>query len=386
VNLDRAWEKFMRVAIAEAKKGLGRTTPNPTVGAVLVKDGQIVASGHHVKAGCDHAEVAALRKLDFAAEGCELFTTLEPCNHTGRTGPCTEAIIRSGVRRVYVGALDPNPKVAGGGVERLKAAGLEMICGVLEEECAGLNEPYNFAIVERRPFVVLKAAISLDGRVATRSGQSKWITSEEARAEGRRLRDQLDVVVVGADTVLADDPELTCRFEGAHDPVRVVLDSTLRIPERATVVRSAREAPTIVATTKRASAKKAQALEKRGVEILTLKKTKDGRVDPERLLAALFERGLNGVLVEGGPTIHGAFVDAKLVDKAILFVAPILIGGVDAKSAIAGRGAARLEDALELQRLSVSSVGRDLMIVGYCSPFARIKPPAGCSPPAADRS
>jgi diaminohydroxyphosphoribosylaminopyrimidine deaminase/5-amino-6-(5-phosphoribosylamino)uracil reductase len=223
--------------------------------------------------------------------------------------------------------------------------------------------------------VVLKAAISLDGRIATRAGESKWITGEEARAEGRRLRDQLDVVVVGADTVLADDPELTPRFEGARNPVRVVLDSTLRISERAKLVRTADDIRTIVATTKRASAKKAAQLEKKGVEVLTLKKTKAGRVDPERLLEALFERELNGVLVEGGPTVHGAFADAKLVDKVVFFVAPLLIGGVDAKGAIAGRGPAKLADALSLQRTTVSSVGRDLMIVGYCSAFARMKAP-----------
>ena len=372
MNVERSADGFMRLAIDEAKKGIGRTTPNPAVGAVLVKDGVVRASGYHEKAGLDHAEVAALRKVGFAAEGCELFTTLEPCNHTGRTGPCTEAIIKSGVKRVFVGALDPNPKVAGGGVERLKSAGVEMICGVLEPECAALNEPYNFAIVHQRPYVVLKAAISLDGRVATRSGESKWITGEEARAQGRRLRDQLDVVVVGAETVIADDPELTSRFEGARDPVRVVLDSTLRIPEKANLVRTAREVRTIVATTKRASAKRATALEKKGVEILTLKKTKDGRVDPERLLEALFERELNGVLIEGGPAIHGAFADAKLVDKVILFVAPILIGGEDARSAIGGRGPSKLDEALSLQRMTVSSIGKDLMIVGYCSPFAKM--------------
>ena len=355
----------MRLAIEEAKKGIGRTTPNPAVGAVLVKDGEVLATGYHVKAGSDHAEVAALRLVDFHAAGCDLYTTLEPCNHTGRTGPCTEAIIKSGVRRVFVGSLDPNPKVAGGGVERLRSAGVEMICGVLEAECAALNEPYNLAIVAARPYVVLKAAMSLDGRVATKSGQSKWITGEEARAEGRKLRDRLDAIVVGAQTVIADDPELTCRFEGARDPVRVVLDSTLRIPERAFVVRTAKEVRTIVATTRAANAKKASAFEKKGVEIVMLKKTKEGRVDPERLLEALFERDLTGVLVEGGPATHGAFLDAGLVDKVILFVAPMLIGGVEAMSAIGGRGASKIEEALRLDRVAVTPIGRDLMIVGY---------------------
>jgi diaminohydroxyphosphoribosylaminopyrimidine deaminase / 5-amino-6-(5-phosphoribosylamino)uracil reductase len=358
---------FMRLAIEEAKKGIGRTTPNPAVGAVLVRNGQVVATGHHVKAGCDHAEVAALRVIDFDGTGCELFTTLEPCNHTGRTGPCTEAIIKSGVKRVIVGALDPNPKVSGGGVERLREAGVEMVVGVLEAECTALNEAYNFSIVHGRPYVVLKAAMSLDGRVATRSGQSKWITSEAARTESRRLRDRLDVILVGAQTVIDDDPELTCRFEGARDPVRVVLDSTLRIPERARVVSTAKEIRTLIATTLDADPKKAKKLEKRGVELVRVKRTKQGRVDPERLLEALFERELAGVLVEGGPSVHGAFLDAGLVEKVILFIAPIVIGGESAKSAFAGRGAGKLSDALHLERVSITPVGLDWMITGYRS-------------------
>ncbi len=362
----------MRLAIEAAAKGVGRTSPNPAVGAVLVRDGRVVATGHHVEAGCDHAEVAALRKVDFVAAGCDLYTTLEPCNHTGRTGPCTEAILRSGVRRVFVGAIDPNPKVAGGGIERLEEAGVEMICGILEAECAALNEPYNHAVVAGRPYVVLKAATSLDGRIATRTGQSKWITGEAARAAGRRLRDQLDAIVVGASTVVADDPELTCRFEGARDPVRVVLDSTLRIPERATIVRTARSIRTIIATTRGASPKKAAALEREGVEIRTVRKTREGRVDLSRLLEMLFQEELNGLLVEGGPTVHGAFVDAQLVDKVVLFVAPILIGGRDAPGAFGGRGAGKLEEALTLERVAVSRIDADLMIVGY--PSVRMTP------------
>lgn len=355
----------MRRAIAEAKKGIGFTTPNPVVGAVLVKDGKLVATGYHAKAGQDHAEVAALRKVAFDAAGCDLYTTLEPCNHTGRTGPCTEAIIRSGVKRVFVGALDPNPLVAGGGVKRLRRAGIEVTSGLLEEECAALNEPYNHAILHRRPFVVMKAAMSLDGKTATRTGDSKWITSEEARAEGRRLRRDLDAILVGVDTVIADDPRLTAREEGAKDPVRVILDSSLRIPKTANVVRSAKEVRTVVCTTRAAPVEKVTVLEKRGVEVLILKKTRLGRVDLGRVLDAVFGLELNGVLVEGGARIHGAFVDAGLVDKVVLFVAPMLIGGDEAPPAVGGKGAAQLKKALRLERLRTEAVGPDLMIVGY---------------------
>lgn len=355
----------MRRAIAEAKKGIGFTTPNPAVGAVLVKDGKLIAAGYHAKAGGDHGEVAALRKVGFDAAGCDLYTTLEPCNHTGRTGPCTEAIIKSGVKHVFVGALDPNPLVAGGGVRRLRRAGIEVTTGILEEECTALNEPYNHAILHRRPFVVMKAAMSLDGKTATRTGDSKWITSEEARAEGRKLRRDLDAILVGVDTVIADDPQLTAREEGGRDPVRVVLDSTLRIPKTAQLVRTAKDVRTIVCTTRAAPADRVAALERKGVEVLVLKKTRSGQVDPARVLDALFELELNGVLVEGGARIHGAFVDAGLVDKVVLFVAPVLIGGDDAPPAVGGKGAAQLEKALRLERVRTEPIGPDLMIVGY---------------------
>ncbi len=358
-------EAMMRLALESAARAVGRTTPNPAVGAVLVRDGQVLSVGHHVAAGHDHAEVAALRPLGMRAEGATLYSTLEPCDHQGRTGPCTEAILAAGIRRVVVGAVDPNPRVSGKGLRRLAEGGVEVTTGVLEEACTALNEPFNLAIVERRPFVVLKAAISLDGCVATRGGESQWITSEEARREGHRLRDRLDAVLVGVGTVLADDPRLTARIEGGRDPVRVVLDGQLRTPPSSQLAASAGEVRTIVFCGPRAEARRRRRLEALGVEVIPVPRGRSGRLELEAVLEALHRRELNGLLVEGGATVHGAFVEARLVDKVVFFVAPLLIGGEGAPHAVGGKGPKRLRDALPLERVAVTPVGTDLMLVGY---------------------
>jgi diaminohydroxyphosphoribosylaminopyrimidine deaminase / 5-amino-6-(5-phosphoribosylamino)uracil reductase len=358
---------FMRAALDLGRRAEGRTSPNPAVGAVIIRDGAIIASGFHAFAGADHAEVSALRQLTFSAPGAELYTTLEPCDHTGRTGPCTEAILRSGIARVVVGALDPNPVVSGRGMRRLIDAGIEVKQGVLEEDCRALNETFNFAIVHKRPFVVLKAGMSLDGRIATATGESRWITSEDARKEVHVLRNRLDAICVGVGTVLADDPSLTARIEGARNPVRVILDSKLRTPLNAVVVTSASdgEARTVIATTSAAPARKKAQLEKAGVEVVVLGKDPHGRVDLAQLGRVLFEMELNSVLVEGGPSVLGAFVDRRMVNKVVMFVAPMLIGGESAPPAVAGKGAQRLSDGLSLEQVSVRAVGRDLMITAY---------------------
>lgn len=355
-------EAFMRLALEAGEKGVGFTSPNPAVGAVIVRRGKVLAVGHHAKAGSDHAEVAALRQLDFDARGATLYSTLEPCNHVGRTGPCTEAILRAGIARVVVGATDPNPLVRGKGVRRLSRAGLDVQVGVLGPEAERMNEPFNHAIVHRAPFVVLKAATSLDGRTATRRGESQWITSEEARRRGRELRGALDAVVVGVGTVLADDPALTTRLRGRHDPLRVVLDSRLRTPLGAELVRTARQTPTLIATTKKAPAARRIRLERAGVEVLALPADKKGRVDPHALLTALHERELIGVLLEGGSTLHGSFLDAGLVHKVVWFMAPLLIGGDGARASLGGLGPATLRGAHHLDIRSVEPVGPDLMI------------------------
>ncbi|MCB9653849.1 MAG: bifunctional diaminohydroxyphosphoribosylaminopyrimidine deaminase/5-amino-6-(5-phosphoribosylamino)uracil reductase RibD [Deltaproteobacteria bacterium] len=356
----------MRMALSEARKGLGRTTPNPAVGAVLVRDGQVVATGFHARAGADHAEVDALRKIDFRAEGCDLYTTLEPCDHQGRTGSCTEAILAAGIRRVFAGAGDPNPLVRGRGLRKLARRGVDVFAGVLGEECERLNEAYNFAVLNPRPFVTLKAGLSLDGRIATSKGESRYITSDEARQAVHALRNTLDVVLVGVGTVIADDPELTARLPGARHPRRVVMDRRLRIPLHAKLVETAKSVPTWVMTTRGASAKKRRALEARGVEVIVVAAGRGGRgVDPGAVLKALKKRDVTSVLVEGGAGIHGAFVDARLVDKVVLFYAPIIIGGARALGVVGGKGASRLQDVLRLERISLATAGPDLVVTGY---------------------
>jgi diaminohydroxyphosphoribosylaminopyrimidine deaminase/5-amino-6-(5-phosphoribosylamino)uracil reductase len=361
----------MRVALELGKRALGRTSPNPAVGAVIVKDGEILSGGFHAYAGADHAEVAALRKLEFLAEGCELYTTLEPCDHQGRTGPCTEAILRSGIERVIVGACDPNPIVSGRGIRKLMRHGVDVKQGVLEDECRALNEAFNFAIVNKRPFVVMKAGASLDGRIATSTGESRWITSAESRREAHLLRDRMDAILVGVGTVLKDDPSLTTRVPGGRDPVRVVLDTQLRTPVTAKVIATADKTRTIIACSASAPARKRRALEKAGAQVLGVERDRQGKVDLEALLEELFRREINSVLVEGGATVHGAFVDQRLVNKLVLFLAPLLIGGEGSPSAVAGRGAKHLDQALALERVTVRSTGRDLMIVAYPRDSAR---------------
>jgi diaminohydroxyphosphoribosylaminopyrimidine deaminase/5-amino-6-(5-phosphoribosylamino)uracil reductase len=359
-----AHEKHMRAALELAARALGRTSPNPAVGARIVLGNRVLAEGFHEKAGLDHAEVAALRHLEGKAPGADLYTTLEPCDHHGRTGPCTEAIIAAGIKRVIIGTTDPNPKVAGRGVTRLRAAGIEVIEGVLEADCRRLNETYNLAIVERRPFVILKAAMSLDGRIATKKRESKYLTGELARSEVHKLRDRHDAILVGIETVLADDPELTVRLAGSRNPLRVVLDSRLRTPLDSRLVKTAREVPTLILTTDRASSAARKRLEKRGVGVEVVRRGEAG-IDLPKALKALFQRELSSVLVEGGSRVHGAFFDAGLVDKVVLFYAPILIGGDEAPGPIGGKGVGKLAKAMRLKDTKMTALGPDWMVEGY---------------------
>lgn len=360
--------KHMGRALQAARKGLGHTSPNPAVGAVVVKNSRVLAVGYHARAGEAHAEVAALSQVGEAARGATLYSTLEPCNHQGRTGPCTKAILRAGIARVVIGTLDPNPLVAGGGVRRLRRGGIEVVTGVLQDACRELNEAYNYAIVERQPYVVLKTATSLDGRIATRTGDSQWITGPKARARGRALRAHLDAIVVGVQTVLADDPQLTARIPGARDPLRVVMDSQLRTPLGSTLVKTAGQTPTLVLTTRAAPASARTALEAAGVQVVALRKTRAGQVDPAAALKLLHARGVNSVLLEGGATLVGSFADAGLIRKVFAFVAPVLIGGRDAPGAVGGRGPKALSQALRLHSTQVEQVGDDLLMIGYTQP------------------
>jgi diaminohydroxyphosphoribosylaminopyrimidine deaminase/5-amino-6-(5-phosphoribosylamino)uracil reductase len=352
-------EFFMRLALHEAAKGLGRTSPNPAVGAVLVKDGRVVGRGHHERAGGPHAEVVALRRAKGRAAGADLYTTLEPCDHFGKTPPCSLAVIHAGVRRVFVATQDPNPRVNGRGIARLRGAGVQVVMDVLRPECEALNAPWFRFITSGRPYVTLKAATTLDGRIATRTGDSRWVTGELARAEVHRLRDVADAVLVGTGTALADDPRLTTRLPRGkgRDPVRVVLDSRLELPRRLALFHPTSAAPTLVAhVTDR------QPRFGAGVEALRCRATRAGRVDLPDLLSKLAGRGITHLLVEGGGEVSASFMRAELVDRLFLFIAPKLVGG-DGVPWLGGPGVARMADAIPLSVRETRRLGDDLVVV-----------------------
>lgn len=356
-------EKHMRLALELAANAKGRTSPNPLVGAVVVKDGRAVGCGWHRKAGTPHAEVHALRQAGELARGADVYVTLEPCSHYGKTPPCAKALVEAGVKRVYAAMLDPNPKVAGRGFKILQEAGIETQYGFLEDEARALNEVFLKWITHKQPFVVLKAAMTLDGRIATAGGQSKWITNEASRAYGYRLRDTYDGIMVGVNTVIADDPSLTARVEGGKNPVRIVVDSHLRTPLDAHIVTD-KEAPTIIAATDAADEDKAKALEAAGVKVLHIDADEDGRVDMAKLLKALGEEGICSILAEGGGTLHGSLIEHKLVDKAYFFIAPKIVGGESAKGPVMGRGIAELAEAVQLENLNVENLDGDILLYG----------------------
>ncbi len=365
---DRAVAQFfMRLALREARRGLGRTSPNPAVGAVLVKGGRVVARGHHARAGGPHAEVVAIRRAGARARGADLYTTLEPCDHWGRTPPCTLAILEAGLRRVFVGSRDPNPLVDGRGIARLRRAGVAVVRDVLRGECDAVNAPWFRFITAGRPHVTLKAAVTLDGKIATRTGDSRWVTGPEARRDAHRLRDRADAVLVGAGTARADDPRLTARIPGGRDPVRVVLDARLALPPRLRLFRQRSSAPTIVA---HVSGRPPAA--RPGVEYLRCRGSK-GRVDLPDLLAKLAARGVTSLLVEGGAEVHRSFLDAGLADRVVLYVAPKIVGA-DGLSWVAGPGAARMAAALALAEVEVRQAGGDVVISGVPAraPVAKI--------------
>lgn len=350
---------YMRQALALARRGLGRTSPNPPVGAVVVAGGEIVGRGWHRRAGAAHGEAAALLAAGSRARGATLYVTLEPCNHHGRTGPCTEAILAAGVRRVVFGARDPNPRVRGGGAARLRRAGIEVIGGVERAACEELIAGFVSLVRRGRPLVTLKLAATLDGRIATRSGDSRWISGPAARRLVHEWRNEMDAVMVGIGTVLADDPQLTCRRRGGRDPLRVIVDSRLRIPPTAVVLTKEAAPATVIATVK-PSGRKLAALRARGATVLSLP-GRGGRVSLRRLLSALGDRGIASVLLEGGATLAAAALRDGLVDRVALFLSPRLIGG-DGTPLLGPLGIRRLADAPRLRVLGSERVGDDLLV------------------------
>lgn len=359
-------QEYMKLAIELAKKARGRTSPNPLVGAVIVKDGKIVGRGFHKKAGEHHAEINAFNDAGERAKGAALYVNLEPCSHYGRTPPCTRMIIERGISKVFIGMEDPNEVVAGSGIRCLNDNGLFVKTGILKEQCEKLNEIYIKYITTKRPFVILKSAVSLDGKIATKTGDTRWITNEKSRRFLHRLRDQVDGILVGIGTILADDPKLTTRLYGrkGKDPIRVIVDSTLRIPLHAKAINRESHGTTIIVTTEFAQKEKISQLENLGANVLVTN-SKDNRVDLNELMSELGKLEITSLLIEGGAEVNASSLENRIVDKVLFFYAPKIIGGVGAVSVVGGEGAESLNDAVLLEHIRVRKFENDILVEGY---------------------
>lgn len=363
---DAGW---MQRALALAEQGV--TVPNPMVGCVLVKNGRVVGEGFHPRVGEPHAEVFALRSAGGAARGAVAYVTLEPCSHWGRTPPCADALIAAGVERVVVAMQDPNPVVGGKGLQRLRDAGIRVDVGVLESEARALNEAFIHFHTTKTPFVILKAAMTLDGKIAAAGGDSRWVTSSVARDEAHRLRSRVSAVLVGIGTVLADDPLLTARLDppAPRQPLRIVADSRLQMPPDAALIRSAREAPqthpVLIACVEGADPGRRAALGGDGVEVMPLPPDSRGRVDFAELMRRLADRQIISVLVDGGGELHASLVASGIASKVLFYVAPKIVGGRQAPTPVAGDGRDRMDDAWPLERMTARSVGPDLALEAY---------------------
>jgi len=360
-------EQFMRTALKLAARGRGRTAPNPMVGAVVVSAGRVVGQGWHRRAGEPHAEVLALRQAGEAAKGATLYVSLEPCCHHGRTPPCTDAILAAGVSRVVAAMQDPFPKVAGGGFAQLRGAGVEVATGVLDEEARELNRAFIRAVETGLPWVTLKMAMTLDGKIATRTGDSRWVTGETARRFVHGLRNQCDAVMVGIGTVRADDPLLTCRLHRGRNPLRVVVDARAELPLTSRLAQTARGTPTLLAVSQEAEITH---LEAAAIEVERIPSV-EGRVDIAALLRRLVERGIHSVLCEGGAVLAGSLLDARLVDDVVWFIAPKLVGG-EGPGPVAGGGVERMAEAFRIEKPRIRRYGEDLAVLG-CLNRARAK-------------
>ncbi len=357
---------FMRQALKEARKGLGRTSPNPCVGAVIVKNGEVVARGYHKKAGAPHAEIEALKKAGGQARGATMYVTLEPCNHTGRTGPCSLAVAAGGIKKICIGMLDPNPLVAGGGADYLRSAGIDVRHGLLEPACRELNRPFLSSITKGRPWVVMKAGLTLDGKITFRKNKADAITGSESLRQVHRLRDRCDAILVGSNTVAVDDPSLTARLTGrkTRNPIRVILDTNLVISAGAKVVTQNQDGLTWIFCSRAADPDKARVLLDRGISIFEVPVDESGRLDLFSVLKKLVTQQVNSLLVEGGAAVHGSFLRAGLADHLLFFYAPV-IGGDGGTSVIhdfAVSGAR--EDSVRLKNIKHRRLGEDLMISG----------------------
>ena len=366
-------EKYMRMAIEEAKKGEGFTSPNPLVGAVIVKDDRVIGIGYHKKYGENHAEINAFldaNKRGEDVEGASIYVTLEPCSHYGKTPPCADAIIKNKLKKVIIGCVDSNPKVSGGGIKKLKDAGIEVVVNVLEEECRKLNEVFFYYIANKRPFVVMKYAMTIDGKIATVSGKSKWITSEKTREHSHRFRNKYSAIMVGINTVIEDNPMLNCRLPNTKNPIRIILDSSLKISLESNICKTAKDIKTFIATVKTIGDddnknKKIKELESLGIEIIKTE-SDNGRVGLKDLMRILGEeKDIDSVYVEGGASLHASLLKGKLVNKALIYIAPKIFGGFDAKSPIGGEGIEEPDNAIRLVGSSITKIEDDLFLEYY---------------------
>ncbi|WP_173918497.1 bifunctional diaminohydroxyphosphoribosylaminopyrimidine deaminase/5-amino-6-(5-phosphoribosylamino)uracil reductase RibD [Halobacillus sp. Marseille-Q1614] len=353
-------EKYMQMAIEMAKVTVGQTTPNPSVAAVVVCDNQVVGLGVHVKAGEPHAEVHALKMAGEKAEGAEIFVTLEPCSHYGKTPPCAQAVADAGIKRAVIASGDPNPQVSGRGIEMMKESGVEVKTSVLKEEADQLNRAFFHYIQSKRPYVRLKSAISMDGKIATSTGESQWITGEEARKDGHQYRHQSAAILVGVNTVLMDNPKLTVRLEGGgKQPVRIILDTHLRTPPAAQLIADD-TAPTWVFTGSQVAEEKIASFQSSShVKVIQLETE---QIEIDDVLSVLGERNITSLLVEGGATIADAFVRAGVVNEMVIYMAPKLIGGKEALTSVAGKGISNLKNVEEFEFISSEMIGKDIKI------------------------
>lgn len=363
-------ETYMKLALEYAQKGCGWVNPNPMVGAVIVKDGRMIGTGYHQRYGELHAERNALASCTESPQDATLYVTLEPCCHYGKTPPCTEAILESGVRRVVVGSVDPNPMVAGKGIRILRQHGIEVTEGVLCEACAALNKVFFHFIRTRTPYVVMKYAMTMDGKIATSSGRSKWITGEAARRRVQEDRHRYSCIMVGVGTILADDPLLTCRLPDGKNPVRIICDSHLRTPLKSRVVQTAEQVPTILATCS-SDEVRARPYREAGCEIFMLP-SKDEYVDLRELMTILGEKEIDSVLLEGGGTLNWSALQSGVVNKVQAYVAPKLFGGTDAKSPVGGIGVEDPKKAFRLAPPRITQMGDDILLESEVLPCSQV--------------
>lgn len=393
-------EKYMKLAMNLAKRGEGKVNPNPLVGAVIVKDNKIISKGYHREFGGNHAEIEAFNNLDSNSDGATMYVTLEPCSHYGKTPPCVDKIIENKISKVIIGCSDPNELVKGKGIEKLKNAGIEVKISNLESECKKLNETFIKYIKVKKPFVVLKNAMSLDGKISTYTGQSKWITGEKSRESVHNLRNKYMGIMVGVNTVIKDNPELTCRLKNGRNPVRIIVDSNLRIPINSKVIlnnknsfnfkllkefnseienindflkednnlkiknKIALKDITIIATTEKVDKEKIKILESKGVLVLVTKE-KENRVDLNDLMIKLGKLNIDSILLEGGSELNFSAIEERIVDKIVCYIAPKIIGGNSSKTPIGGQGIEKISDVINIKDMKFKSIGEDIVVEGY---------------------